>query len=95
MLSSAAAVPGLLFWTLALLHVAGVASMLTLRLPRSHRGHALCHHGFIACLVIVGLATLGAIVLRSNWWVWSGTIFSLMAVGATAELGQTAKAPAN
>jgi hypothetical protein len=87
-----AADPGLLFWLLALVHVAGLASMMLARLPRSHRIHALCHRGFIACLFFVAAATLFTILTRNNWWVWSGTTFSIMAVGATAEWGQAAEA---
>jgi hypothetical protein len=82
-----AADPGLLFWSLAALHIAGLMSMLFARLPRSHRIHALCHHGFFACLLFVGVVTMLTILTRSNWWVWSGTTFSIMAVGATADLG--------
>lgn len=81
-----AADPALLFWLLALLHVAGLASMFFARLPRGHRLHALCHHGFFACLLFVAVVTMVTIVTRSNWWVWSGTTFSLMAVGVTADL---------
>ncbi len=92
MTSFAAADPGLLFWLLAALHVAGLTTMFFARLPRSHRLHTICHHGFFACLMIVAGATLFTIVTQSNWWVWSGTTFSLMAVGATAELGHAARA---
>jgi|SRR5262245_620016 len=84
--------PALLFWSLALVHVMGLASMLMARLPQSHRVHALCHRGFIACLIVVAAATMFTIIAQSNWWVWSGTIFSIMAVGATAEWGQPAEA---
>jgi len=91
MSSLAAADPGLLFWILASLHVAGLATMFFARLPRSHRLHTLCHHGFFACLMIVAAATLFTIVTRSNWWVWSGTTFSLMAVGSTFDVDSAAR----
>ena len=83
-----AADPGLLFWLLAALHVAGLATMFFTRLPTSHLVHTICHHGFFACLIFVAAATLFTIVTKSNWWVWSGTTFSIMAVGISAELGQ-------
>jgi hypothetical protein len=86
-----AADPALLFWSLTLLHIAGLVSILLTRLPRSHRVHALCHHGFFVCLLFIGVVTLFTILTRSNWWVWSGTTFSLMAVGSTADLGQAAR----
>jgi hypothetical protein len=76
----------LLFWIAAVLHIAGLASTFLGRLPRSPRGLALCHCGFLACLVCVAGATLLTIVAHSDWWVWSGTTFSIMAVGGTAEL---------
>jgi len=88
-----AADPGLIFWLLAPLHVVGLVSVLLTRLPRSHRVHGLCHHGFLACLFIVAGATMVTILAQSHWWVWSGTTFSIMAVGATAEWGQAARAP--
>ena len=85
-----AADPGLLFWLVALLHLIGLASTFLARLPRSQRGLALCHGGFLACLMIVAGATLMTILVRSDWWVWSGTVFSIMAVGGTADLGPAA-----
>jgi hypothetical protein len=84
--------PGLVFWLLAGLHVIGLASMFLSRLPRSHRIHGLCQHLFLACLVVVGMATMFTICVQSDCWVWSGTTFSVMAVGATLELGQAARA---
>lgn len=84
--------PGLIFWLLAPLHILGLASVLLTRMPLSHRVHAFCHHGFILCLFIVAGATLLTIVTRNNWWVWSGTTFSIMAVGATAEWGRAVQA---
>ena len=79
--------PGLVFWLLAALHIVGLGSMLLTRMPHSQRGHTLCQHLFLACLVFVGMATIFTICVQSHCWVWSGTTFSLMAVGATAELG--------
>ena len=88
-----AADPGLIFWLLAPLHVIGLISVVLTRLPHSHRVHSICHHSFVACLIVVACATLLTIVTRSNWWVWSGTTFSIMAVGATFDLGQAVRAP--
>jgi hypothetical protein len=83
--------PGHVFWLLAGLHIVGLASMFLSRLPSSHRVHALVQPLFLACLVFVGLATMITIVSQSNFWVWSGTTFSMMAVGATADFGQAAR----
>jgi hypothetical protein len=83
--------PGLIFWLLAALHLVGLASMFLSRLPQSHRVSSLCQHFFLACLVFVGLATMFTICAQNHFWVWSGTTFSLMAVGATADLGQAGR----
>jgi hypothetical protein len=91
--SFVAADPGLIFWLLAPLHIVGLVSVLLTRLPRSHRVRGLCHHGFLACLFFVAGATLFTILTQNDWWVWSGTTFSLMAVGATAEWGRAVQAP--
>lgn len=85
--------PALVFWILVVLHIAGLASMLLARMPRLKAGHMLCQSGFFACLFFVAAATLFTIVTRSDWWVWSGTVFSIMAVGATFHLEPAAQAP--
>jgi hypothetical protein len=84
--------PGLIFWLLAGLHLLGLATMFLSRLPHSHRVHFLIWHLFLASFVIVGIATVLAISAGNNYWVWSGTVFSMMAVGSTVELGQPTQA---
>ena len=84
--------PGLVFWLLAALHLAGLTSMFLSRMHHRHRIHGICQNVFLLCLFIVGVATVATICCQSNCWVWSGTTFSLMAVGATADLGQAARA---
>jgi len=93
MLALPAADPGLLFWLFAPLHVLGLISVLLTRLPRASRVHALCHHSYFAFLFIVAGATMFTILTRSPWWVWSGTTFSVMCVGATAEWGRRIPGP--
>ena len=78
--------PAVFFWILVAVHALGLASMFLARLQRLQGGQALCHSSFFACLLIVAAATLFTIVTRSDWWVWSGTVFSVMAVGATVDL---------
>ena len=92
MASLPAADPGLLFWLFATLHLAGLASMFLARLPHAKRGHALAQLVFFTCLVVVGMATMFTIVAQHHAWVWSGTTFSVMAVGGTLELSP-ARAP--
>jgi hypothetical protein len=84
--------PGLIFWLLVPLHVLGLASIILTRMPHSHRVHTICHHGFVVCLFFVACATLFTILTRNHMWVWSGTTFSIMAVGATAEWGRAVQA---
>ena len=86
-MTSPTLLPGIVFWLLAGLHLFGLASMFLARLPRSHRVHAIFQHLFVVSLIFIGLATMVTICVQSNCWVWSGTTFSLMAVGATADLG--------
>jgi hypothetical protein len=87
-----AADPGLVFWLLTALHLVGLGSMLLARLPQTHRVQSLSQRVFLLMLVFVGAATFVTICVQNNCWVWSGTTFSLMAVGATADLGQAARA---
>jgi FtsH-binding integral membrane protein len=87
MASLPAADPRLLFWLFAVLHFAGLASMFLARLPQGKRGHAVGQLVFFTCLFVVGMATMYTIVMQHHAWVWSGTTFSLMAVGGTIELG--------
>lgn len=89
--ASHAAGPGLLFWLALVVHIIGLASTFLARLPHSRRGHVVCHGGFLTCLILVASATFCTILARSDWWVWSGTVFSIMAVGGTAELGSAAR----
>jgi hypothetical protein len=83
--------PGLVFWLLAVLHFVGLTSMFLSRLPHSHRMQAFSQHIFLTSLVIVGVATFVTICVQSTCWVWTGTTFSIMAVGATADLGTAAR----
>jgi hypothetical protein len=85
--------PALVFWILVVVHAAGLASMFLARVQRVKAGLALCQSGFFACLFFVAAATLFTIVTRNDWWVWSGTVFSVMAVGATFHLEPAAQAP--
>ena len=88
----AAAHSALVFWLLAALHITGVASIFLARLPRaSRRQEELFQHFFLLCLVAVGLATMFTILAQHGFWVWSGTTFAAMAVGATLDLGSASR----
>jgi hypothetical protein len=84
--------PALVFWFLVAVHAAGLASLFLARAHRLKVGRAFCQSGFFACLLFVAAATLFTIITQNDLWVWSGTVFSVMAVGATVDLGPAARA---
>lgn len=79
--------PAVFFWSILVLQVVGLASMFLARMPHATLLHSCCRRVFVLCLVIVGVATIYAMGSQSNCWAWCGTIFSLMAVGGTMDLG--------
>ena len=79
--------PVVFFWSVLVLQVVGVASMFLARMPNPTLLHGLCRRVFVLSLVTVGLATIYAMGSQSNCWAWCGTVFSLMAVGGTMDLG--------
>jgi cell division protein FtsW (lipid II flippase) len=82
-----------LCWCLFAIQLVGLVSMVLARMPETSSLHAFCRTCFLACLVVVGLATIAATIdCHSSSWAWCATIFSVMAVGATADLGP-ARAP--
>jgi hypothetical protein len=74
-------------WSMLAIQMVGLASMVLARMPHTSSVHAICRVLFLGCLVLVGLTTVYAMGCHSSCWAWSGTIFSIMAVGATADLG--------
>lgn len=83
----AVADPAAFFWSVLLLQVVGVASMLLARRPQPTLLHHFCRRLFIASLIVVGLATVYSMGTHSDHWAWCGTVFSIMAVGGTMDLG--------
>lgn len=75
------------FWSVLALQVVGLASMLLARMPHATLLHNCCRPLFIACLIVVGLATIYAMGSQTSSWAWYGTTFSLLAVGGTMDLG--------
>jgi hypothetical protein len=83
-----------LCWCLFAIQVLGIVSMLLARMPATTSLHSLCRTCFLGCLVVVGLATIGASIdCQSSSWAWCATVFSMMAVGAAADLGGAASTP--
>jgi hypothetical protein len=79
--------PIVFFWSVLALQMVGLASMLLARMPHPTLLHNCCRRLFIACLIIVGLATIYAMGSQTSSWAWYGTTFSLLAVGGTIDFG--------
>jgi len=79
--------PVVFFWSVFALQVVGLTSMFLARMPHPTFLHNCCRRLFVVCLIVVGLATIYAMGSQSNCWAWCGTVFSLMAVGGTMDLG--------
>jgi hypothetical protein len=79
--------PALFFWSVLALQIVGLASMMLARMPQASALHTCCRRVFLVCLVFVGVATIYAMGSRGDSWAWCGTMFSLMAVGMTIDLG--------
>jgi hypothetical protein len=69
------------------IQMVGLVSMVLARMPHTSSMHAVCRLLFLGCLVVVGLTTVVAMGCHNSCWAWSGTVFSIMAVGATADSG--------
>jgi hypothetical protein len=83
--------PLVFFWAMLALQVVGLASMFLARLPHPTLLHNCCRRVFIACLVVVGVATIYAMGHECSTWAWCGTTFSVMAVGGTMDLGNASR----
>ena len=77
-----------IFWILAAMQLTGLTSTLLARLSEGHRHQSICQTFFLANLTLVGGATIMALVLGCNFWLFSGTTVSIMAVGATLEVSR-------
>jgi hypothetical protein len=83
--------PSVFFWSMLVLQVVGLASMFLARMPHPTLVHNCCRQVFIACLIVVGLATIYAMGSQTSAWAWCGTTFSVMAVGGTMDLGSASR----
>ena len=61
------------FWIMLVLQVVGLASMFLARMPHRTLLHIFCRQLFVACLIIVGLATIYAMGSQTSTWAWCGT----------------------
>ena len=72
-------------WGIWVLQFLGLASVVLARLPKAGLTQSICRTCFFSCLAFVAVATMLAIGCRSECWIYCGTTFSLMAVGATLD----------
>jgi hypothetical protein len=79
-----------MFWSMVALQLVGLASVVLARLRcQCPFKSTVCRVLFFGCLLGVAVATMFAIQAGSGSWAWSGTTFSLMAVGATLDMRGT------
>lgn len=84
--------PVFFFWSVLALQIVGLGSMMLARMPQQASAlHTCCRRVFLLCLVFVGMATIYAMGSRGDSWAWCGTMFSIMAVGGTADLGSATR----
>jgi hypothetical protein len=79
--------PALFFWIVLALQLVGLTSMFLARMPHATSLHTCCRSVFLLCLIVVGVATIYSMGSQGHSWAWCGTVFSLMAVGGTMDLG--------
>lgn len=80
-------VPGPVFWGLAAVQLTGLASIFFTRGRQGSAGEAIGQLFFFACLTLVGLATMAALVVDHGACLMCGTTLSVMVLGATIDFG--------
>lgn len=82
------------FWALTALQLLGLVSCLVTRLVEETQAASRCRQMFVACLLAVCSATIGAMYCGFPCWVSCGATLSIMSVGATIDLrGQIEPSP--
>jgi hypothetical protein len=71
-----------------LVQLLGLASVFCARLSERSWAQCLCQRVFYGCLVLVGCATVAALLLGSGYWASCGATLAIMAVGVTFDLGR-------
>jgi hypothetical protein len=76
----------LILLVLVSVQVLGLLSATLARLTEGSSYQGSSHRLFLGCLALVGLTTMGALILvGSGGWLTSGTTFSLMVLAATCD----------
>lgn len=71
-----------LIWSLGFIQITGLTSAWLARLSEGSRSQGPCHWLFLACLGLVGFATMASVTLGPRYWLASGATLSVMILGA-------------
>ena len=74
------------FWTLIVIQLIGLMSVVTARLAERCNGRKCCHILFCCCLVLVGAASVLALQLGIGYSLCCGTTLAMMGIGGTIDL---------
>ncbi len=81
-----------LSWIVVVIHVVGLFSAWFARLSEGSHRQTQCQWLFLACLALVGVATLVASSLGAGIWLLSGATLSLMVLAAVYDSRDSAYA---
>ncbi len=81
-------------WILVTVQLAGLSSAWLARLSEGSRGQTSCQRIFLACLGLVGVATVLSLFMTAGTWMFSGATLSLMVLAAVWDFGGSTRAEA-
>jgi hypothetical protein len=76
----------LMFWLMACIPVIGLFSLALTRVGENTTACLACRCIFVACLLLVGMATMLSVVSGLGQWAVGGATLSVMVVGSTLDL---------
>jgi hypothetical protein len=82
--------PAMLVCGLCAVHAVGLASAWLARVSEGWRSHGCCKMLFLACMALVGLATMASFQLNAGGWFLSATMLPLMTLTVTCDLNSHA-----
>lgn len=81
----------ILFWTVAIIQIAGVLSLGLARASQGSPRYQQCQLCFYVCLTLVGAAAMLCLQCRDGGWLLCAITLSVMAVGATMDCSGAAQ----
>ncbi len=72
----------MLGWCLGLIQIIGLLSAWLARLNEGSSRQAWCHWLFVACLAVMGMATMAFVAVGARHWLASGATLSVMVLAA-------------